>query len=1776
MPTVRNDARRGDGQSVARTEARLMDSLEQRTLLSGTPGVDTLTWYGTEMNVKEGSWVVSFDEALSNAEVASRVQEIATKLRVTATNIQSIARGRYASFTTAQTITDLSATRTASMVDGVKHILPDFVSQTSRVPNDEFFTFQWGHDNTGQFVGGSGAGVIDADADSTNAWDITIGSQSVIIAVIDTGVDIDHPDLAANIWSNPGEIPGNGIDDDSNGFVDDVNGWDFGELDNNPRDEDGHGTHVAGIIGAVGNNGIGVAGVSWNVSILPIKAVDESGSFPFSATLGAYDYIVTLKEAGHNIVASNNSYGAYAPALFEEFLQDQKDAIQRTIDAGIVFVAAAGNDGADIDAIDEQDRTAFPAGYDLPGIISVAATDNDDGLAGFSNYGAREVDIGAPGVDILSTVPGAGYALFNGTSMASPFVAGAIAIIASARPGASPVEIRAALMNSADPIPSLQNKVQSGGRLNVWRAAQIISRDGPVVTAFTPGPSFGQLNESGSIINTLGITFNKPINASFLSTSGVTIVGAGVDDIFGNSDDVSIPVAAVAVNADNTRLVDISLTLTSFPSQRLPIDIYRITLDDAAFRDEEGNYLNGNTSGGFDTTLNFKVIPVTGTYEANDTLASATPIVFDASGIATLTGARIGDGLQSTRDVDIFAVSMPTGGLITAEVIAKRLPVPSTLDSFVRLFDAFGNQIASNDQFFGQDSYIDFFVNTGGNYYIGVSGFGNAAYNPALAGSGAQQSTGNYNLKVSATLVADDRVNAPGVLDAPLRIPAVGTSGVTTSTLNFRDTREIQDVNVRVNLEHSFTGDLQIYLMAPDGTEALIFNKRGTSGDNLTNTVFDDEAATAISAGTAPFTGSFRPDQALNRFDGKSAVGNWTLRIVDTTSLNIGQLLSWSLDFTLRNDVFGPLESNDTLVTAKSITEINGSGAATRAANIGDGGFGVLDRDIFRFVANQGTTLNASVTSGGNLDTSLRLFNAEGVELRVVSLSGTLNSTLEDFVFSEGGTYYIAVSEGGNTTYDPFDVTSGLAAATTGSYTLNVTVAAGVSDQPVVIGGSDVEAGVGSDGTLFADDASGDPVGARFNGIEFLFPVSAAGNSNFYGGTANGYNFVNDGSTAATRLPVVLTDESEVLNRRVTASGVFQGLRVNRTVQFGREDGFIVIDVNLTNTSSSALSNVAWMEGFNPAQGSNMVGGNSSATINDVSASTRVATASFTTNAFEDGLTIALAVADSETRGQASFLSTTTEVRDPLQLISFGVNDPNGLTADQIMTMAFDVGSIAAGDTASLRYFIFFGNTPADVDAQLASLNSGTGTGHLTADSANPATETLSDGATAPVLPYRVYYPEGYANSKTSTAIPIMNPNDEPTRVVVIARYASGERDEIIKDFVIDGNSRGGATLVTPTSFLSDSLLVRKNTPYSIEIRSERPVAAQFSHYDEFVLRDRRAAIGEAFTNRADTFWTFGQVEKGSDVAEALVYYNTSPDTIKVTSTFYPTGGGDPIEIVQEIEGYRRGGINIRNNASIPAGSYGVTVSADEEIVASLSHYGLDNGNAYGLVGAPGTGAAIGAVPEGQLGLNSTFEKIGVLNSNDTTATIVFSFLYQDGSAYRTSLSVPARQHGVLTVNDLPAFPLGTPYSVLYESNVAVSMSLPTQAFEDGLATSFSSQAYTYWGFGEGYRPKADGIVTEYLRLFNPTADDVVVEISLQFGGSSGVETFRRVLSPRRVAEFNIHDFVLGDRRNSPQYYGITVKAASPIVAYMGRYDRFFPGGFGTLGTALGTSQPVV
>jgi len=337
------------------------------------------------------------------------------------------------------------------------YVEPDYLVQTLRTPNDPSFPQLWGLNNLGQT-----GGVGDADIDAPEAWDVTRGSTNVTVAVIDTGIDYTHPDLAANIWTNPGEIPGNNIDDDHNGYVDDVHGWDFINNDRDPMDDHYHGTHCAGTIGAVGDNGIGVIGVSPNVKLMALKFLGLNGGY----TSDAIEAVAYATANGARITSNSWGGGGYSQAL--------KDAIDESAQAGILFVAAAGNSSANNDQTSQ-----YPSSYLSPNIIAVAATDNRDQLAYFSSYGPTTVDLAAPGVDIYSSSPGGGYRYLSGTSMATPHVSGAAALLLAARPDWQWNDLKAALLASCDPLPALTGKVVTGGRLNVARA--ILLNTGPYV-----------------------------------------------------------------------------------------------------------------------------------------------------------------------------------------------------------------------------------------------------------------------------------------------------------------------------------------------------------------------------------------------------------------------------------------------------------------------------------------------------------------------------------------------------------------------------------------------------------------------------------------------------------------------------------------------------------------------------------------------------------------------------------------------------------------------------------------------------------------------------------------------------------------------------------------------------------------------------------------------------------------------------------------------------------------------------------------------------------------------------------------------------------------------------------------------------------------------------------------------------------------------------------------------------------------------------------------------
>ena len=344
----------------------------------------------------------------------------------------------------------------------IEYAEPNWIYQHFATSNDPYFT-------SGQLWGMSANGNQFGSRAATSWAANKTGSSTVYIGIIDEGYMYTHEDLAANAGVNPGEIPGDGIDNDGNGYVDDIYGWDFDGNNSSLFDGTGddHGTHVAGTIGGVGGNGIGVAGVVWNVKMIGAKFLGSRGGTTSNA-IKAVDYFTDLKTRhGLNIVATNNSWGGggYSQAL--------KDAIDRANAAGILFIAAAGNSGTNNDA-----TAAYPSGYTSENVIAVASITSTGGLSSFSQYGATTVDIGAPGSGIWSTVPvavgkgknatiGSGYASYNGTSMATPHVTGAAALYASLNPGASASQIKNALLSSATPTPSLQGKVATNGRLNV-------------------------------------------------------------------------------------------------------------------------------------------------------------------------------------------------------------------------------------------------------------------------------------------------------------------------------------------------------------------------------------------------------------------------------------------------------------------------------------------------------------------------------------------------------------------------------------------------------------------------------------------------------------------------------------------------------------------------------------------------------------------------------------------------------------------------------------------------------------------------------------------------------------------------------------------------------------------------------------------------------------------------------------------------------------------------------------------------------------------------------------------------------------------------------------------------------------------------------------------------------------------------------------------------------------------------------------------------------------
>jgi subtilisin family serine protease/subtilisin-like proprotein convertase family protein/methionine-rich copper-binding protein CopC len=680
----------------------------------------------------------------------------------------------------------------------VEYAVPNERVNLHTLPNDADLDELWGINNTGQT-----GGLADADIDAPEAWELSTGSRSVVVGVIDTGVDYNHPDLAANIWTNPGEVAGNGVDDDANGFIDDVHGYDFVNNDGDPMDDEGHGTHVSGTIAAVGNNGTGIAGVNWSSSIMSLKFLDAGGGGTTAGAVRAVNYATLMRQRyGINVRVTNNSWGGGG------FNQALRDAINASGNAGVLFVAAAGNDEANND-----NEPSYPASYDLASVIAVAATDHQDGLARFSNFGAQSVDLAAPGVDVLSTLPNNAYGEASGTSMATPHVTGVAALAWSISPVSTVSQIRGAILGGVDPVSRLNGQVASGGRLN---ARQTLERLGLNVLSTTPA--------ADAAVSTPPTAFEVSFTHA-LDPQSLDAADFLVNDIAASS--------VTVVDGDTVTFSFATSPVATEGPQSMEM------LAGAVTRQSDADPLRG-----WEAVFYFDTVPtaVVSSQPAEAATLSARPTEIVLNFNEAIDPATIGtDDLQLDQ------------GSVTSSTAASPTSVRYEVTSLV------------------EDGPV--------RYELRSAALADDHGNPAGA------YIGNFT-------VDDPLVNRYRSSNVPRPITDLST---VTSVLNIPSGVTIADLDVTLDISHTFDSDLDVTLIAPSGARIELFTDVGGGGSNFVGTVLDDEASITIQSGTAPFTGRYRPEGLLSTVDGQEATGNWTLEIRDDAGADVGTLNGWEL-----------------------------------------------------------------------------------------------------------------------------------------------------------------------------------------------------------------------------------------------------------------------------------------------------------------------------------------------------------------------------------------------------------------------------------------------------------------------------------------------------------------------------------------------------------------------------------------------------------------------------------------------------------------------------------------------------------------------------------------------------------------------------------------------------------------------------------------------------------------------------------------------------------------
>jgi subtilisin family serine protease/subtilisin-like proprotein convertase family protein len=814
-----------------------LEQLEDRTLLDSSGGLPSFPFQGNPDDYLPDRIIVRFKDNVNPALAVQAVAEASLGPRelLTGYNMWTVMLPPGISVTQA-----IAAYRAHP---GVIYAEPDYVLRAALTPNDPRFTdgSLWGLHNYGQ-----NSGTVDADIDAPEVWDLTTGSRSVVIAVIDSGVDYNHPDLAANMWRNPGEVPGNGIDDDGNGYVDDVYGYDFFANDGDPMDENNHGTHCAGTIGAVGNNNRGVVGVNWNVSIMALRFLGANGTGSISGAIASLNYALNM-----GVLISSNSYGGGG------FSQSFSNALDRARSMNHVFVAAAGNNGSN--------GASYPAAYPHENIIAVAASDRNDNLASFSQYG-NNVDLTAPGVSILSTIRNNGYASYNGTSMATPHVAGVVGLLRAVNPNLTHQQVVSAILNNVDVKPQLVGKVVTGGRLNAYRAVSSIlppsDSSGPYVVSHTP---------SGSVtgpVSSLSLVFNKQVNATtFTLADIVSFTGPGGVDLRSKVTGI-------------TPSTGLATTFTiQFEAQVAPGTYTMVIGPD--IRDASGNQMNQDRDG-----INGE--------NPQDTY-TATFTLVDTVGPRVTSHSPSGDVSAPVNSVTVtFDEAVNASTFTLADIVSFTGPGGVDLrSSLTGITPSSGTATTFTISFAPQ--------NLRGTYTLVLGpDIRDVAGNPMNQdGDGVNGENPDDRYTATFNIAAErrtyDSTNVP---------VAIRDRRTVRSTLTINDNFTIEDVNVRFYITHTWVSDLRIQLQAPNGATITLVNYRGGSGDDFGTptqpTEIDDEATTPISQGVAPFLGSYQPEanNPLSRFDRTNARGTWTLIIYDRANGDQGTLHAWSLVIT--------------------------------------------------------------------------------------------------------------------------------------------------------------------------------------------------------------------------------------------------------------------------------------------------------------------------------------------------------------------------------------------------------------------------------------------------------------------------------------------------------------------------------------------------------------------------------------------------------------------------------------------------------------------------------------------------------------------------------------------------------------------------------------------------------------------------------------------------------------------------------------------------------------